>query len=94
MSIDLSAGYFNTDDYYSAIYAYERGMSYGMGFSQYYGEGMRFSLLLHSDICRHLQAALKIGSTKYFDRDTLGTGWEEIKSSIRTDIDFQIKWRI
>lgn len=94
MSIDLSAGYFNTDDYYSAIYAYERGMSYGMGFSQYYGEGMRFSLLLHSDISRHLQAALKIGSTKYFDRDTLGTGWDEIKSSIRTDIDFQIKWRI
>lgn len=94
IDIDLSAGYFNTDDYYSAIYAYERGMSYGMGFSQYYGEGCRLSLLLRSDIGKKLQAALKIGCTKYFDRDTLGTGWEEIKSSIRTDIDFQIRWRI
>lgn len=94
LDIDISAGYFNTDDYYSAIYAYERGMSYGMGFSQYYGEGMRLSLLLRSDITRRLQAAIKVGSTKYFDRDTLGTSWEEIKSSIRTDIDFQLRIRL
>ncbi len=94
IDIDLSAGYFNTDDYYSAIYAYERGMSYGMGFAQFYGEGCRLSLLLRSNISSKLQAAVKIGSTKYFDRKTLGTGWEEIKSSIRTDIDFQLKWKI
>lgn len=93
LSIDLSAGYFNIDDYYSAIYAYERGMSYSMGYSQFYGEGIRLSLLMCSSLSRQLSAALKLGTTKYFDRNTIGTGMEQIQSSSRTDIDFQIRWR-
>ncbi len=93
-SFDCSLGYFNTDDYYSAIYAYERGMSYGMGYGQYYGEGMRFSLLLRSNISKHLSFAAKIGTTKYFDRNRIGTSTEEIQSSVKTDIDFQMRLRL
>lgn len=94
LSFDLSAGYFDTDDYYSAINAYERTMSYGMGYSQYYGEGMRLSLLLRSNISKNLQFAAKIGTTKYFDRDIIGTGTEEVQSSVKTDIDFQLRLRL
>lgn len=93
LSVDIAAGYFNTDDYYSAIYAYERGMSYGMGYSQYYGEGVRLSVLLRSNLTKQLSAAVKIGSIKYFDRNLIGTGLDEIQSSAKTDIDFQIRWK-
>lgn len=93
-SFDFSLGYFDTDDYYSAIYAYERGMSYGMGYGQYYGEGMRLSLVLRSNISKHLSLATKVGSTKYFDRNRIGTGTEEIQSSVKTDIDFQVRVRL
>lgn len=94
LSVDLSAGYFDTDDYYSAINAYERTMSYGMGYSQYYGEGMRLSLLLRSNINKHLSFAAKVGTTKYFDRDIIGTNTEEIQSSVKTDINFQVRVRL
>lgn len=94
LSIDISTGYFDTDDYYSAIYAYERGMSYGISSSQYYGRGVRLSLLLRSNISKHLSFAAKVGSTKYFDRDIIGTGTEEIQSSVKTDIDFQLRVRL
>lgn len=93
LSIDISAGYFNTDDYYSAIYAYERGMTYSMGYSQFYGEGIRLSLLMRSNLTKQLSSALKLGTTKYFDRNTIGTGMDEVQSSSKTDIDFQIRWR-
>jgi len=92
-AFDIAAGYFNTDDYYSAIYCYERGMQYGMGYGQYYGEGIRLSILLRSDINKHLSFAAKLGTTKYFDRDRIGTSLEEIQSDTKTDIDFQIRWR-
>lgn len=94
LSFDCSLGFFDTDDYYSAINAYERTMSYGMGYSQYYGEGMRLSLLLRSNISKNLQFAAKIGTTKYFDRDIIGTGTEEVQSSVKTDIDFQLRLRL
>lgn len=94
LSIDIATGYFCTDDYYSSISAYERGLSYSMGSSQYYGEGMRLSLLLTTTFSRSLSAALKCGTTKYFDRDVIGTSLEEIQSSLRTDIDFQLRWKL
>ena len=94
LSLDITAAYFNTDDYYSAIYAYERGMSYNMAYLQLYGKGMRLALSLQSQITSKLSATLKVGSTKYFDRELIGTALEEIQSSRKTDIDFQIKWRI
>lgn len=93
LTVDGSIAYFDTDDYYSAIYAYERGMSYGMNYNQMYGEGVRWSLLLRSRISKKISAALKIGSTKYFDRKKIGSGMDEILSSAKTDIDFQVRWR-
>ncbi len=94
LAVDFSTGYFNTDDYYSAIYCYERGMQYGMGYGQYYGEGIRLSLLLRSDITKRLSIAAKLGTTKYFDRNRIGTALEEIQSSAKTDIDFQLRLRL
>lgn len=88
-----SAGYFNTDDYNSRVYNYERGMLYSYNNSSYYGEGIRYSLLLRSDISDRLTINCKVGTTDYFDRSSISSGYQEIMHSSMTDIELQARWK-
>lgn len=89
-----TAAYFDTDDYDTRLYSYERGMLYAFNTMSYYGNGMRTALLLKSDVGRWLTARLKVGYTKYFDRSFIGTAERRIFSSHQTDIDLQMQIRL
>ena len=90
LELYANLAYFNTDDYDSRLYAYERSMRYSFGSSSYYGKGLRLALLAKYDISRLLTAQGKVGHTRYFDRDTIGTAERMIFSSYYTDIDLQV----
>ena len=92
-NVHALVSYFHTDDYNSRIYAYERGMLYNFSFPTYYGEGIRYSLIMHLEISDHLTTNAKVGITNYFDRSTIGTGYQLINHSSMTDIDIQLKWK-
>lgn len=87
-----SVGYFNTDDYNCRVYNYERGMLYSFNSASYYGEGIRYSLLLRSDITDNLTINCKIATTDYFDRSTISSGYQEIMHSSMTDMELQARW--
>lgn len=93
--IDASANinYFNTHDYDSRLYAYERGVLYNFSFPMFYGRGMRFALSIKANINKNLMMICKAGTTKYFDRDHISSSYQQIDSSVMTDLDLQIKWR-
>lgn len=86
-------GYFRTDSYDSRVYLYERGPLYTYSMNQYYGEGIRYWVMVKADIGRHLTLTAKAGTTKYFDRDKIGTGTQQIDSSSQTDLDLQLRWK-
>lgn len=88
------AGYFDTDDYDSRLYMYERGMLYSFSFPAYYGNGIRFALLLRSTFSKKLFFTVKAGTTKYFDRNKIGSGYQEISSSSMTDIELQLRLKL
>ena len=88
------AAYFNTDDYDSRIYAYERGMQYSFGYSPYYGKGMRAALMVKWQPGGWIAVQGKVGHTRFFDRQTIGTAERMIFSSHCTDIDLQLKLRL
>ena len=90
-SIYLSCTYFNTDDYDSRIYNYERGLLYSFGYSPYYGKGLRLALMTKYDISKHFTATFKVGNTHYYDRKTIGTAERTIYSNRQTDFDLQLK---
>lgn len=90
LNVYISAAYFNTDDYDTRVYSYERGMLYAFSNNAFYGDGMRLSLLLTADVARWLTVRAKIGCTKYFDRSVIGTAERQIFSSSQTDIDLQM----
>lgn len=88
-----SFGYFHTQDFASRIYAYEPGLLYQMSFGSYFGEGIRYALVVRSEINHHLLVIAKLGSTDYFDRTHISSGLQEIAGSHQMDLEVQVKWK-
>lgn len=83
--------YFHTDDYESRLYAYERNTLSTLAYSAYYGQGVRLAMMLRADFSEHIMAIAKIGHTRYFDRDAIGTAERTIYSNHQTDFNLQLR---
>lgn len=94
LSLNASFGYFHTDDYDSRVYSYERGMLYSFSFPAFYGKGMRCSLYANYDLLKKMTITAKIGTTKYFDRDKIGSGYQQIFHSYATDLELQVRMKL
>lgn len=90
LNVTATMGYFNTDDYDSRVYAYERGLLYSFYSPAYYGKGMRFAVVASSAFSDVVTIMAKIGTTKYFDRDKIGSSYQQIDSSVATDLELQL----
>lgn len=88
------AAYFNTEDYDSRLYTYERNVTNSFGYSSYYGKGYRAALMAKYTFTHWLTATLKVSHTHYFDRDVIGTAERQIFSNHQTDIDLQLKIKL
>ena len=89
----LMAGYFDTDDYDSRIYVYERQLQHEFSFPTYYGRGIRLSFYARADIQKNLRLSCRLGHCNYFDRSIIGSGLQQIQASHQTDLDVQARWR-
>jgi hypothetical protein len=91
--IDVSATYFNTDNYNSRIYSYEKNLLYSFYIPSLYGKGIRLSSVIRYDFSRNFYLNLKVAWSHYYDRDVIGTGLEEIEGNDKIDISTQIRWK-
>ena len=81
-------------DYASRLYGYERGLLYAYNYQMYYGTGLRGYLLMqysHKSAPR-LTATAKLGATRYFDRDAIGSGATLIDSCHKEDLQLQVRY--
>lgn len=81
-------------DYAARLYGYERGLLYAYNYQMYYGKGLRGYLLAqysHKDTPR-LTATIKLGSTYYLDRDTIGSGAAMINANHHEDLQLQVRY--
>ncbi|MDR0543343.1 MAG: helix-hairpin-helix domain-containing protein [Dysgonamonadaceae bacterium] len=93
LQLNGNIGYFHTDDWDSRITVYEKNVLYAFGFPTYYGQGLRYAFLVKWQIMSRLIIYFKCGSSHYFDRDAIGSGWEAIEGNEKTDIFGVIKYR-
>lgn len=93
LNLNLNIAYFHTDSYDARIYTYERGPLYTFTFPTLYGHGLRYSLMLRSDISSAFMMTAKCGVTNYFDRSVISSGLQEVNGSSLTDIDLQFRWK-
>ncbi|MBR1547909.1 MAG: helix-hairpin-helix domain-containing protein [Prevotella sp.] len=92
LRIDGNIGWFRTDDYTSRVYQYERSVQHDFSFPMFYGHGMRYSLMAHAKVGRHLTATAKGAVTNYFDRSTISSGMQQVDHSSMADLLLQIRW--
>ena len=93
LRLNAGTGYFHTDGYDSRVWLYERGPLYTYSMMQFYGEGIRYWLMARAGIGSNLTLTAKLGVTDYFDRQTIGSGYQQIDASSQTDLDLQLRWR-
>ena len=92
LRMTASMGYFDTDDSNSRVYGYEQGVLYSYAFRSYSGEGIYGSVAARADV-GPLMFIAHLSYTHYFDRDHISTGWQQINSSSKTDLELQVRWR-
>ena len=68
-------------------------MLYSFGFQSFYGHGIRYSLLAQYSPSHRLSLMAKVGTTNYFDRNSVGTGLQQVDHSALTDVEAQLRWR-
>ena len=92
LRLNAGLGYFRTDSYDSRVYLYESSPLYTYSSMQFYGEGLRYWLMLRAQVLKNLMLTVKAGSTKYYDRHTIGSSYQQVDGSSLTDLDLQLRW--
>ncbi len=94
LNISLRHAIFDTEGQQNRQYAYERDVLYAFSIRGYSGQGIRNYLLLNYQISPQINIWVRIARTTFYDRNEIGTGLETIDGNKRTDIKFQIRYKI
>ena len=93
LQADIYFAWFNTDDYFSRISAYEKNLLYVFNSPMFYDRGTRLSTVVRYFLTKKLSVSAKIGWTHYPDRESIGSNLETIEGNNRTDMDLMIHWK-
>ena len=93
--VRLSTRYaiFDTDDYETRQYAFERDVLYAFSIPAFSGRGTRMYALLQFRPMRKLDVWVKYSLTHYRNQKTIGSGLETIEGPRRSDVKAQVRYR-
>lgn len=84
---------FDTDGYDSRLYAYENDVLYASSFPFYADKGHRMYLLARYRVSRKIDLQGRIAQTVYTNRNSIGSGLDEIQGNTRTELKVQMRIR-
>jgi hypothetical protein len=90
---DGFVGYFKSDTFNARLYSYERNILSTFYMPSFYGEGVRVALSLRLNILDNLSFSVKASQTRYFNRDVISSGTEQINGNKRIDIFTYLVWK-
>ena len=94
MQFKMRVAAFRTDSYDTRIYAYENDVLYAVSFPAYYGRGFRWYGIVKLPLGNAVEVWLRTARTRVTDRETLGSGPEEIDGNTKTDVRIQVKYSL
>jgi hypothetical protein len=93
LQVDVRYQFFDAVDYDNRFYSYEKDVLYAFSIPMYYGVGSRYYLNLKYEFNRNIALWFKLAQTRYADdRETIGSGNDEIQGNKKTDVRFLLKW--
>jgi hypothetical protein len=90
IQLNLRGAWFETGDYATRIYAYENDLTSGYSFSPLYGNGLRSYIMASWNISEQIRFTFRWSNTRYYDRETIGSGYDAINSDSKNDIKFRL----
>ena len=84
---------FDVEDYDARIYAYENDVLYAFSVPAYFDRGIRTYLMTKYEIKRGLTVWARVARTFYSNRDTVGTGLDEIDAAHKTELKLQLRYK-
>lgn len=94
LQVILQGTYFNVDSYDTKVYIAERSLLYTAYFPSFQGTGVHLSARLQYKLGSRLLFIAHCGHTRYHHQDKIGSGADQINSNQRTDLKFQLRWKI
>lgn len=93
MPFDIALRYalFDTDSYDSRIYTYENNALYVFSSPAYYYQGSRAYVLVRYTFLRKIDLWVRYGTSIFANRNSIGSGAEEIIGNKRSDITVQLR---
>jgi hypothetical protein len=82
----------DTDDYDSRIYAYENDVLYSYSMTSYSDAGSRLIFNLRYKISRSVDLWFRYAASFYDERESVGSGWDEIEGSRKSDLKLQLRF--
>lgn len=89
--IDNQISYFNTQSHDTRVYIYENSLLYHYSSLSFSGRGYRTSVNINYKPHKNIHLMCKVGTTKYLDRQVIGSGVDEINNNMKTDVQLQVK---
>ncbi|MCO5239296.1 MAG: helix-hairpin-helix domain-containing protein [Chitinophagaceae bacterium] len=86
ISLNARLQYFESNGYNSRLYAYENDVLYYFAVPVFYDKGTRYYINLRYQLNRSVNLWIKWGQTIYNDRDTIGSGLDEIQGNKKSEI--------
>jgi len=84
---------FDTDDFNSAIYVYENDILYEFYIPAYADRGIRSYINLRYNLSYDTMLEFRISRTRFENRETVGSGKNQIDGNTRTDVKMQAKFK-
>ncbi len=91
ISLTSRIQYFETDSYFSRLYAYENDVLYAYSIPVFYDKGYRYYFLTKVAITAKVDCWLRWAQVIYSDKDKIGTGTDEINGNIRSELRLQVR---
>ena len=82
---------FRTDGFDTRIYAYENDVLYFFSVPAYQDHGIRYYFLVKYRVTRNLDIWARFSQSYFSNRDTLGSGNDEINGNTRSEIKLQMR---
>lgn len=93
VSFSARIAYFDTETYNARIYVYENDVLYAFSFPAYYNRGTKAYLTLRYNITRNIHFWFRVSNLFWSDRESIGSGLEEIDGKHRTDVKVQLRFK-
>jgi hypothetical protein len=82
--------YFETDGYDSRLYAYENDVLYSFSIPVFYDKGYRYYVNVNYDVNKKMTVWFRWAQTVFKNKETIGSGLDEIIGNKRTEVKLQM----